>query len=46
MADTNVPINPECAQGKHENCDTRALNESTDEIVTCGCGCHETGHDE
>lgn len=32
------PICPECANGKHINCGP-ALNEATDEIVPCECGC-------
>lgn len=30
---------PECAQGKHINCDGRALDSDTDEIGACGCEC-------
>lgn len=30
-------ICPECAQGKHRNCDGTAWNEQTDEIDTCQC---------
>lgn len=28
---------PECAAGKHENCDGRTLDHATDEIVPCPC---------
>ena len=31
------PICPECRVGKHGNCDGRALDETTDEIVDCDC---------
>jgi hypothetical protein len=31
------PICPECRVGKHGNCDGRALDETSDEIVDCGC---------
>jgi hypothetical protein len=30
-------ICPECRVGKHGNCDGRALDETTDEIVDCDC---------
>lgn len=32
-------ICPECLSGKHVNCDGRALDEITDLIVQCQCGC-------
>lgn len=31
------PICPECRDGKHRNCAGTALDETTDEIVDCGC---------
>jgi hypothetical protein len=34
------PVCPECRAGKHRNCDGDALDEATDEIVQCACGCH------
>lgn len=34
-------INPECVEGKHWNCKGDALNVFTDDIVECGCECHE-----
>lgn len=33
-------INPECAQGKHDNCDGMAMDDASDDIVTCQCSCH------
>jgi hypothetical protein len=30
-------ICPECAVGKHRNCDGTALDEDTDQIVPCTC---------
>jgi hypothetical protein len=35
-ADT-PPLCPECRVGKCGNCDGTALDETTDEIVGCGC---------
>lgn len=34
------PIGPECRAEKHRNCDGDALDETTDEIVQCACGCN------
>lgn len=28
---------PECANGKHANCTGWAIDETTDEVVCCGC---------
>ena len=35
-------INPECQQGKHANCDLRAMcrNPQCDGIHRCDCFCH------
>lgn len=30
---------PECAQGKHVNCDGRAWDNDTDTITACLCPC-------
>lgn len=32
---------PECRADKHRNCDGRALDNGTDEIVACECDCKE-----
>lgn len=37
MADHYVEPCPECAVGKHGNCDGRTLDHATDEIVPCPC---------
>ena len=37
------PLNPECRDGKHRNCDSRALDLADDELTACGCDCHEGG---
>lgn len=34
------PINPECREGKHRNCNTLVLDTITDEIARCLCECH------
>lgn len=31
------PICPECAQGKHKNCDGTAYDMESDEVVICQC---------
>lgn len=33
-------INPECAEGKHHNCDEVALDHAADVFVSCECDCH------
>lgn len=33
--------NPECRQGKHGNCSDQAWDFISDELVACGCLCHE-----
>lgn len=40
------PICPECAAGKHRNCTGWALDETTDEVVACGCVIHAVPDDE
>lgn len=37
VADHYVEACPECAVGKHGNCDGRTLDHATDEIVPCPC---------
>lgn len=32
-----MPICPECAQGKHRNCDGTAWDDQADERTTCAC---------
>jgi hypothetical protein len=34
-------MNPECAAGKHPNCDGKAWRDDLDAIGPCQCGCHE-----
>jgi hypothetical protein len=34
-----APICPECRADKHRVCAGEALDETTDEIVECACGC-------
>ena len=34
-------LNPECRDGKHRNCDGRALDVARDVFVGCDCSCHE-----
>lgn len=36
---------PECRASKHRNCDGRALDNWTDEIVACECDCKEATDD-
>lgn len=31
------PVCPECAQGKHQNCDGQTYDDETDDVVLCGC---------
>ena len=37
MSNIFAPVCPECAAGKHRNCDGTALYEATDEIGPCAC---------
>jgi hypothetical protein len=38
----DVPVCPECRDGKHGNCVGSALHPITDDIVDCLCGeCHK-----
>lgn len=34
------PIGPGCRDKKHPACDNLALDDVTDQIVTCECPCH------
>lgn len=40
----DILVNPECVAGKHGNCDRRAFDLQTDEIVPdkCPCPCHNS----
>jgi hypothetical protein len=40
-----VAINPECQQGKHPNCDGKAMCDwpACDDIHYCQCSCHDAG---
>ena len=33
------PVCPECRDGKHSNCTHDALDDTTDDVVDCYCGC-------
>lgn len=35
------PMDPDCAQGKHRACIGQALDVTSDDIVPCGCECHD-----
>ena len=34
-------IGPDCRDGKHPACDGRAWDDTTDDMTTCTCTCHE-----
>ena len=38
-----IPVSPECLVGKCGNCDGRALDVESDDIVACGHACHGGG---
>ncbi len=39
---TDLPMNPDCVQGKHPACAGDAWDEEADERTTCACECHLT----
>lgn len=41
-----VWVHPECAQGKHANCDDGMTLNDKDEWVTCACACHKPDRGE
>lgn len=36
-----ILVNPECRDGKHDNCDGNAWDTRTDAVTDCPCTCHE-----
>ena len=34
-------VNPECAQGKHRNCDGTSWDVDADQSAECPCRCHD-----
>lgn len=34
-------LNPECAEGKHRNCNRHAWDNYEDELTNCACRCHD-----
>lgn len=38
---TLLPLNPECAQGKHQNCNEYTWDDSADQAGPCPCVCHQ-----
>jgi hypothetical protein len=38
-------MNPECAAGKHDNCDGKAWRDDLNDIGSCRCGCHDQAID-
>ena len=43
---STAPINPECAQGKHDNCTGEAWDDDLDCLTDCLCMCHDENNGE
>lgn len=41
VAVASAAINPECQQGKHDNCDGIAVDPDSGDLTSCQCDCHQ-----
>lgn len=43
---STAPTNPECKQGKHDNCTEEAWDDALDCLTDCLCMCHDENNGE
>lgn len=46
MTGNTAPTNPECKQGKHDNCTEEAWDDALDCLTDCLCMCHDENNGE